>query len=190
MSEVFEGYERQYCELSANLSSKCTAATAGGWRRLMIIPCRKNMGLQPSVKAAFLAKLREYKTDLNNLKTQVKRITSPVANFAARHALLEPGIADSLTTSNDQRGRLLMTTEVESVDGQNQGEEKSNAGNRGARGLNPPRFASATRLHGVDESFSKSKVLAAMTRSTEREQMDRRLHHRSLCRCNLVYPIS
>ena len=28
MSEVFEGYERQYCELSANLSKKCTAAGA------------------------------------------------------------------------------------------------------------------------------------------------------------------
>lgn len=28
MSNVFEGYERQYCELSANLSKKCTAATA------------------------------------------------------------------------------------------------------------------------------------------------------------------
>ncbi|KAE8695774.1 Detected protein of unknown function [Hibiscus syriacus] len=28
MSEVFEGYERQYCELSANLSKKCTAAVA------------------------------------------------------------------------------------------------------------------------------------------------------------------
>ena len=26
MSEVFEGYERQYCELSANLSRKCNAA--------------------------------------------------------------------------------------------------------------------------------------------------------------------
>ncbi|KAG7981774.1 hypothetical protein I3843_04G014600 [Carya illinoinensis] len=28
MSDVFEGYERQYCELSANLSRKCTAAGA------------------------------------------------------------------------------------------------------------------------------------------------------------------
>ena len=28
MSEVFEGYERQYCELSANLSRKCTATGA------------------------------------------------------------------------------------------------------------------------------------------------------------------
>lgn len=109
--------------------------------------------LQPSVKAALLAKLREYKTDFNNLKSQVKRITSPVANHAARDELLEPGMAETLTvfspylcvcvrvyvlmcallhasmfarhnflvhgmghlimrqTSNDQRGRLLMTTE-------------------------------------------------------------------------------
>lgn len=28
MSEVFEGYERQYCEQSANLSRQCTAASA------------------------------------------------------------------------------------------------------------------------------------------------------------------
>ncbi|TYJ05638.1 hypothetical protein E1A91_A12G176700v1 [Gossypium mustelinum] len=28
MSEVFEGYERQYCELSANLSRKCNSASA------------------------------------------------------------------------------------------------------------------------------------------------------------------
>lgn len=27
MSQVFEGYERQYCELSANLSNKITSAT-------------------------------------------------------------------------------------------------------------------------------------------------------------------
>lgn len=26
MSDVFEGYERQYCELSANLSRKCNSA--------------------------------------------------------------------------------------------------------------------------------------------------------------------
>lgn len=28
MSQVFEGYERQYCELSAGLSRKCAAASA------------------------------------------------------------------------------------------------------------------------------------------------------------------
>lgn len=37
MSAVFEGYERQYCELSANLSKICTAAGAlngGSWNLL------------------------------------------------------------------------------------------------------------------------------------------------------------
>lgn len=28
MSDAFEGYERQYCELSANLSRKCNSAAA------------------------------------------------------------------------------------------------------------------------------------------------------------------
>lgn len=35
MSEVFEGYERQYCELSANLSKKCATAgvlDGGNWK--------------------------------------------------------------------------------------------------------------------------------------------------------------
>lgn len=37
MSEVFEGYERRYCEISANLARKCTAASAlnGGNERAM-----------------------------------------------------------------------------------------------------------------------------------------------------------
>lgn len=52
--------------------------------------------LPPNVKAALLAKLREYKTDLNNLKSEVKRITSGNANQAARDDLLESGMADTL----------------------------------------------------------------------------------------------
>lgn len=52
--------------------------------------------LQPSVKAMLLAKLREYKSDLNNLKSEVKRITSANTNQAARDELLESGMADTL----------------------------------------------------------------------------------------------
>lgn len=52
--------------------------------------------LQPSMKATLLAKLREYKTDLNNLKNEVKRITSANVNLTARDELLELGRADSL----------------------------------------------------------------------------------------------
>lgn len=52
--------------------------------------------LQPNVKAMLLAKLREYKSDLNNLKNEVKRITSTNANQAARDELLESGMADAM----------------------------------------------------------------------------------------------
>jgi vesicle transport through interaction with t-SNAREs protein 1 len=50
--------------------------------------------LQPGVKAVLLAKLREYKSDLNKLKREIKRITSPNANEVARDELLESGMAD------------------------------------------------------------------------------------------------
>lgn len=53
--------------------------------------------LQPSVKATMLAKLREYKSDLNTLKREFKRLTSPTADQAAREDLLETGMADAHT---------------------------------------------------------------------------------------------
>lgn len=52
--------------------------------------------MQPSVKAMLLSKLREYKTDLNNLKNEVKRVTSGNVNQAARDELLESGMADAM----------------------------------------------------------------------------------------------
>ncbi|XP_024444369.1 vesicle transport v-SNARE 13 isoform X2 [Populus trichocarpa] len=128
MNEIFEGYERQYCELSANLSRKCTAALAldREQKKQKISEIRAGLedaeslirkmdmearNLQPNVKAVLLAKLREYKSDLNNLKTEVKRIGSGNLNASARDELLEAGMANSLTASADQRSRLMMTTE-------------------------------------------------------------------------------
>lgn len=58
--------------------------------------------LQPNVKAVLLAKLREYKSDLNNLKSDVKRIVSGNLNVAARDELLESGMADALTVCLEQ----------------------------------------------------------------------------------------
>lgn len=52
--------------------------------------------LQPSVRAGLLAKIREYKSDLNNLKGALKRITSGNAQQGAREELLESGMADAL----------------------------------------------------------------------------------------------
>ncbi|GLJ54845.1 hypothetical protein SUGI_1177840 [Cryptomeria japonica] len=66
--------------------------------------------LQPSVKVNLLAKLREYKSDLNNLKRHVKKVS--LADLqSARDKLLESGMSDALMASADQRGRLLMSTE-------------------------------------------------------------------------------
>lgn len=56
--------------------------------------------LQPSVKAGLLVKLREYKSDLNNMKNEVKRITSSNSKQVTREELLESGMADSLTVSS------------------------------------------------------------------------------------------
>ncbi|GMI67386.1 vesicle transport V-snare 13 [Hibiscus trionum] len=129
MSEVFDGYERHYCELSANLTRSCASAgvligeqkkqklseiqagldDADALIRKMDLEARS---LQPSIKAALLAKLREYKKDLSNLKTDVKRLTStdPYQD-AGRDELLESGSADTMVSAADQKGRLLMSTE-------------------------------------------------------------------------------
>ncbi|GAB2297174.1 Vesicle transport v-SNARE 12 [Dionaea muscipula] len=129
MSEVFDGYERQYCELSANISKKCSAASllsdeeekqqkiseikagldeADVLIRKMDLEARS---LQPSAKAMLLAKLREYKSDLNKLKREVKRISSANQDQAAREELLEAGLLDTHKASADQRERLAFSTE-------------------------------------------------------------------------------
>ncbi|KAG6523069.1 hypothetical protein ZIOFF_012922 [Zingiber officinale] len=81
MSEVFHGYEPQYCEISASPSRMCIISI-----RKMDLEARS---LQPSIKAGLSTKLREYKSDLNNLKSELKRITNSNPNQAAREELLE-----------------------------------------------------------------------------------------------------
>ena len=71
------------------------------WIKHLFLPQIRKMdlearSLQPSVKAMLLAKIREYKTDLNNLKNEVKRVTSGNTNQAARDGLLESGMADAM----------------------------------------------------------------------------------------------
>lgn len=53
--------------------------------------------LQPSLKARLLANLREYKADMNNFKSEVKRISLPNANQTARDELLESGMAEAVS---------------------------------------------------------------------------------------------
>lgn len=54
--------------------------------------------LPPTQKAALLAKLREYKSDLNNLKRDVKKSASTDA-ASARDDLLESGMANHANVS-------------------------------------------------------------------------------------------
>ncbi|XP_039068281.1 vesicle transport v-SNARE 11-like [Hibiscus syriacus] len=197
MSEVFEGYERQYCELSANLSKKCTAAAAisGEQKKQKVSDIRGGLenaeelirkmdlearSLQPNVKAMLLAKLREYKSDLNNLKSEVKRIASGNLNPDDRDQLLESGMADALTASTNQRSRLMMTTERlnQSTDRVKDSRrtmlETEELGVSILQDLHSQRQAllhANNTLHGVDDNIGKSKkILTAMSRRMNRNK--------------------
>ncbi|KAL1071313.1 hypothetical protein V6Z11_D11G080600 [Gossypium hirsutum] len=209
MSEVFEGYERQYCELSANLSKKCTAAAALGGdvsigrgyisdmeqKKQKVSDIRAGLenaedlirqmdlearSLQPNVKTMLLAKLREYKSDLNNLKSEVKRIASGNINPDARDQLLESGMADALTASTNQRSRLVMTTERLNQssdrirDSRRTMLETEELGVSILQDLHSQRQAllhANNTLHGVDDNIGKSKrILTAMSRRMNRNK--------------------
>ncbi|XVE83750.1 hypothetical protein DITRI_Ditri16bG0111400 [Diplodiscus trichospermus] len=136
--------------------------------------------LQPNVKAMLLAKLREYKSDLNNLKSEVKRIASDNLNLAARDELLESGMADALTASSDQRSRLTMTTEHLNQssdrikDSRRTMLETEELGVSILQDLHSQRQAllhANNTLHGVDNNIGKSKrILTAMSRRMSRNK--------------------
>ncbi|KAJ1285047.1 hypothetical protein BS78_03G251000 [Paspalum vaginatum] len=197
MSEVFEGYERQYCEASASLSRKCTAASAldGEKKKQKLSEIQSGVeeaeslirkmdlearSLQPSVKAGLLAKLREYKSDLNNVKSELKRISAPNARQATREELLEAGMADTLAVSTDQRGRLMMTTERlnQSTDRIKESRrtmlETEELGVSILQDLHQQRQSllhAHTTLHGVDDNIGKSKkILQAMSKRMDRNK--------------------
>ncbi|XP_028753682.1 vesicle transport v-SNARE 13-like isoform X3 [Neltuma alba] len=136
--------------------------------------------LQPNIKATLLAKLREYKTDLNTLKNEVKRISSTNTNLAARDELLESGDADALMVSNDQKGRLLMSTER-----LNQSADRIKASRKTMleteelgvsilQDLHQQRQSllhAHQTLHGVDDNISKSKkILSSMSKRMSRNK--------------------
>ncbi|KDP31284.1 hypothetical protein JCGZ_11660 [Jatropha curcas] len=197
MSPVFEGYERQYCELSANLSRKCTSTSVldGELKKQKLSEIKEGLdeadtlirkmdlearSFQPNIKAALLAKLREYKTDLNNLKNEVKRITSVNANQAARDDLLESGMADAMTVSANQRGRLLISTErlTQSTERIKESRrtmlETEELGVSILQDLNQQRQAllhAHSTLNSVDDNIDRSKkILTSISRRMNRNK--------------------
>ncbi|XP_044468460.1 vesicle transport v-SNARE 13-like [Mangifera indica] len=197
MSEVFEGYERQYCEISANLSKKCTAAASlqGEQKKQKVSEIKRGVeeaeslirkldiearSLPPNVKAVLLAKLREYKSDLNNLKTELKRLVSGNLNAAARDELLESGMADAMTASADQRSRLMSATERLYKSSDRVKESRKTMLETEELGVSILEDLSSQRqvllhahntLHGVDDNIGKSKrILTAMSRRMSRNK--------------------
>lgn len=197
MSEVFDGYERQYCEISASLSRKCTAASSllgeklkqkaseiksgiDGAEALIRKMDLEARNLQPSVRAGLLAKLREYKSDLNNLKGTLKRITTGNGQQGVREELLESGMADTLVVSADQRSRLLRTTERQNQttdrikDSHRTMLETEELGVSIMHDLHQQRQSllhANDTLHSVDDNIGKSrKIMGAMARRMDRNK--------------------
>ncbi|XP_013589828.1 vesicle transport v-SNARE 11 isoform X2 [Brassica napus] len=136
--------------------------------------------LPPGVKSSLLVKLREFKSDLNNFKTQVKRITSANLNAAARDELLEAGMADTKTASADQRARLMMSTErlgrttdrlKDSRRTMMETEEIGVSILQDLHGQRQSLLRAGDTLSGVDENVGKSKkILTGMTRRMNRNK--------------------
>ncbi|KAF7036654.1 hypothetical protein CFC21_047242 [Triticum aestivum] len=197
MTDVFQGYERQYCEISASLSRKCTAAASQEGEKLKQKASEIKSGidgaealirkmdlearnLQPSLRAGQLAKLREYKSDLNNLKGVLKRITAGNGQQGAREELLESGMADMLVVSADQRSRLLRTTERQNQttdrirDSHRTMLETEELGVSIMHDLHQQRQSllhANDTLHDVDDNIGKSrKIMGAMVRRMDRNK--------------------
>lgn len=198
MSAVYEGYERQYCELSANLSRKCNSAASlpdGEIKKQEISEIQTGLddadvlirkmdlearSLQPSLKATLLAKLREYKSDLNKLKKEVKKLSLPNSNQLGHEDLLESGMAGTHAASTNQRERLAMSTER-----LNQSTDRLKESRRAAleteelgvsilEDLHQQRetlLHSHKKLSDVDSAIDKSKkVLTSMSRRISRNK--------------------
>ncbi|EFJ28012.1 hypothetical protein SELMODRAFT_146421 [Selaginella moellendorffii] len=189
MSEIFDGYERQYCELSTNLARRCsaTAILSGEEKKQKLAELKSGLdeaqsliqrmelearSLGNSQKAVFLAKLREYKSDLTSLKKDVQKCATTDA-LAAREELLEAGLGD-LSTSTDQRGRLLYATDKMNRSGERIKESKrtlletEDLGVSILQDLHDQRqrlLHTRDTLYGVDDNVGKSrKILNSMAR--------------------------
>ncbi|KAH8945851.1 hypothetical protein BDL97_12G063100 [Sphagnum fallax] len=178
MSEIFEGYEHQYCKLSANLSRECTSKKRKlselktGLDEAESLIWRMDLdthNLPPTQKATLLAKLREYKSDLNNLKQDFKKVSMAHDPVASRNELMESWVADHV-----MRTRLLMSTERLNQSGEKIKESKwtlLGTEELGVSILQDLHSQQQTLLHahnnlqGVDDNIGKSwQILNTMGR--------------------------
>eukprot|EP00249_Psilotum_nudum_P007645 c20715_g1_i1 orf=333-1004(-) len=197
MSEIFESYERQYCDLSANLSQKCVSVglLTGEQKKEKLADLKigldeaesliRKMDLEarsllPTQKALLLVKLREYKSGLNKLKVDVKKSSSARYSHDARDELLEAGLADTSMSSADQRSKLLVSTERLNHSSERIKESKrtlletEDLGVSILQDLYQQRqtlLHSNDTLNGVDDNIGRSKrILISMSRRMNRNK--------------------
>jgi len=191
-SAIFEGYEKEYIELSRTISRKSAAlpSLAGEERKQKLVEIETDMAeaealqrrmdlearsLPPAAKTPLLAKLRDYKSDLQRIKREVKASASSAANEAQRDALLSRAeLGDSGPTSSNQRERLLQTTDRARQTGDRIQQGKRTLLETEELGVNILQDLHKQRqqitnardtLHGADDHISRSRhLLSVMSR--------------------------
>merc|ERR1711904_703481 len=127
MSAIFDGYEREYCELSTQLARQTNmlGRLSGASKSQKVSDINNDLSeaealirrmdlearsLPPGKKSPLLSKLREYKADLSKLKSDAKKSSSTNPDLSNRAELGLVGDHWS-ASSAAQRERLLATTD-------------------------------------------------------------------------------
>merc|ERR1712072_1157915 len=190
MSAIFDGYEREYCELSTQLGRKISqlGSLSGDMRSQKVRDINNDLSeaealirhmdlearsLPPDKKGPFLSKLREYKADLNKLKADAKKASSAGGDMSNRAELGLVGDHWS-ASSAAQRERLLATTDRINRAGDNINQSRQTLLETEELGVNILQDLHRQRetithardtLHGVDDNITKSrKILSVMAR--------------------------
>ncbi|XP_024400423.1 vesicle transport v-SNARE 11 [Physcomitrium patens] len=197
MSEIFDGYERQFCELCTHIKKRCKSVSSNETEkkqkydelktgldqaesliRRMDLEART---LIPPLKIALLTKLREYKSDLNVLKREAKNFLVSIDSLSARNELIDsrPGGLQSRFEA-DQRDRLVNATDRINRSGEKVKESRRQlieTEDLGVRILQDLHVQHQTLLHtqqmmhGVDTNIAKSsRLLSSMSQRFEKHK--------------------
>ncbi|XP_024359443.1 vesicle transport v-SNARE 13 isoform X2 [Physcomitrium patens] len=137
--------------------------------------------LPPAQKATLLAKLREYKSDLNVLKREAKKILASNDPFSARDELLNPGLVGRhLGPGLDQRDRLMMATDRMNQTGERIKESRRQLNETEEVGVNilqdlqlqhQTLLHTQHTIHGVADGIAKSRrLLSSLSQRFERHK--------------------
>jgi len=194
MSQIFDGYEREFNDYASSISRQTALvpSLSGDEKKEKIVSVEtdiseaealiRRMDLEarsiqsPATKTPLLAKLRDFKSELQRLKRDVKNAAAAASSQSQREQLLAGAeLSDSYApTSSSQRERLLQATERVNRtgdrirDGKKQLLETEELGVSILQDLHKQRetiLHARETVHGADDNIGKSRrILAAMGR--------------------------